>query len=369
MNNNEPPQLKEMPNRNPTSGTFELTIRCNLHCKMCLFRHADSENAELMASELTAQQWIDMARQVAEAGTVQLLVTGGEPMLRPDFCEVWAGIYRQGFLITLYTNATLVTPQIMETLRKYPPHKIGVTIYGASPETYGKVCGNPNAFEQAIAGMHQLQTLPSQMEFRTTIIRDNYPEASAMEQLVHDEFGAQHKLVQTRIVTKAVRGACADVAACRLEPEDNVRLAYRRGIDIIKRFVGDSYDEKNLRAEYVDRSQDKVYAPRLTLFGCEAGMHDYTISWDGKLLGCQMMGNFSVDAMQEGFSSAWDAFPSVVKLPPVNETCLACESRTICNCCYASRYAETGDLGGCPDYVCRDTAIINHMRKTGGIMQ
>ena len=53
--------LDEMPERNPTDGTFELTIRCNLHCKMCLFRHDDSENAELMAKELTAKQWIDMA--------------------------------------------------------------------------------------------------------------------------------------------------------------------------------------------------------------------------------------------------------------------------------------------------------------------
>lgn len=367
--NAAPQRLSHMPRRIPSSGTFELTVRCNLRCKMCLFRHDDSENAALMANELTTEQWIDMASQAARAGTVQLLITGGEPMLRPDFREIWEGVYRQGFIITLYTNATLVTPKIMETLSKYPPHKIGVTIYGATPETYGKVCGTPKAFELAIAGMHQLQALPSQMEFRTTIIKDNYPEASAIEQLVHEEFGAQHKLIQTRIVTKAVRGACADVAACRLEPEDNVRLAYRRGIDIIKRFVGDSYDEKNLRARYVDRSRDKVCAPRLTLFGCDAGINDYTISWDGKLLGCQMMGNFYVDALHEGFAKAWDTFPSVVKLPPVNEACLACESLNICNCCYASRYAETGDLGGCPDYVCRDTAIINRMLKTGGIIE
>ena len=88
--------LREMPKRNPTNGTFELTVRCNLHCKMCLFRHADSENAALRVSELTAAEWIDLARQAAEAGTLGLLITGGEPMLRPDFCEIWEGVYRQG---------------------------------------------------------------------------------------------------------------------------------------------------------------------------------------------------------------------------------------------------------------------------------
>lgn len=154
-----------LPPRHPTDGTFELTVRCNLHCKMCLFRHDDSENPALMAKELTATQWIELARQAAEAGTLNLLITGGEPMLRPDFCEIWEGVYQQGFLITLYTNATLVTPRIMETLRKYPPHRIGVTIYGASPETYEKVCGSASAHERMIDGIRQLKTLPSVMEY------------------------------------------------------------------------------------------------------------------------------------------------------------------------------------------------------------
>ena len=169
--------------RNPSSGTFELTIRCNLHCKMCLFRHDDSVNAEIMANELSADQWIDMARQAAEVGTFSLLITGGEPMLRPDFCEIWEGIYKFGFLLTLYTNATLVTPKVMETLRKYPPHTIGVTIYGASPETYGRLCGSSSAFERMLDGVHQLQTLPSIMEFRTTLVRDNFADASAIDEL------------------------------------------------------------------------------------------------------------------------------------------------------------------------------------------
>lgn len=354
-------QLKEMPRRIPTDGTFELTVRCNLHCKMCLFRHDDRQNPELIAKELTTEQWIDLAKQVAEAGTVSLLLTGGEPMLRSDFCELYEGIYKQGFLLTLYTNATLVTPKVMETLRKYPPHKIGVTIYGASPETYGKVCGVPAAFEKMLEGVDQLITLPSILDFRTTIIKDNYGDVDAIEQLVHTRYGEQYQLTQTRIVTKAVRGACADVTACRLEPEDNVRLAFRRGINIIKQYVGDHYDEKNLRVEHRDLAQDSLIKPQLSLFGCNAGMTSYTISWDGKLLGCQMLGAFATDTQEEGFLSAWEHFPSVVKLPPINESCLTCKSLQICNCCYASRYAETGNLGGRPEYVCRDTAIVQAM--------
>ena len=113
--------------RYPVNATLELTLRCNMKCKMCMFRHSSSENAALEARELTAAQWVDMARQLWDAGALNLLITGGEPMLRKDFLDIYTGIYRMGFLTTLYTNATLLTEEILETLRKYPPHRIGIT--------------------------------------------------------------------------------------------------------------------------------------------------------------------------------------------------------------------------------------------------
>lgn len=359
-------KLKKMPKRHPMDGTFELTVRCNLHCKMCLFRHDDSENAGIMKKELSAEQWIDMAEQVAKAGTVSMLITGGEPMLRSDFCEIYEGIYKQGFILTLYTNATLVTPEIMEVLRKYPPHKIGVTIYGASPETYEKVCKDAGAFEKALSGMRKLHTLPSLMEFRTTLIKDNVADIDAMEQLIQKEFGKECILTQTRTVTKPVRGACGNVEECRLEPEDNVRLAFRRGMNIIKEYVGETYDEKNV---YLERksSEEESGQKQLSLLGCHAGMSSYTISWDGQLLGCQMLGAFSTDALKNGFEKAWEMYPFEVKIPEMNETCRKCKIYDMCQCCYASRYAETGSLAGCPEYVCQDTQIVKKLLENGGI--
>lgn len=355
--------LTEMPKRIPVNGTFELTVRCNLHCKMCLFRHDDRENPELMAKELTAEQWIDMARQAAEAGTGSLLITGGEPMIRPDFCEIWEGIYKQGFITTLYTNATLVTPKIMETLKKYPPHKIGITLYGSDPEIYETVCGNRAAFQQAVKGMHMLLELPSLIQFRTTIIKDNYHDIDAMEDFIHSEFGEYIMLTQTRIVTKAVRGACADVESCRLDPEDNVRLALRRSINQIKKCVGDVYDDENVYLRWNDKPTNTTgpKSSKLTLFGCDAGMRDYTISWDGKLLGCQMLGIFETNALHEGLKIAWEHFPTVVHPVQQNEQCEQCQSEKVCNCCIASKIAETGKIDGCPEYFCQDAKIIQQL--------
>lgn len=346
-------RLEKMPERIPYNGTFELTVRCNLHCKMCLFRHADCENAQLIKQELTAAQWIDMARQAAEAGTIQLLITGGEPMLRPDFCEIWEGIYQLGFLMELYTNATLVTPRIMETLRKYPPHKIGVTIYGASAETYEKVCGSADAFEKALAGMHQLQTLPSLMTFRTTVIQDNLCDVTAIDDLICAHFGKDYVVVNADMVTKAVRGGCADVESCRLNAEQNFMLPYHRALDYMKSRIGESFDEKNVRFSYADQSENREKSFRLSLIGCDAGMNRYTVTWDGKLLGCQILDVFSTDALRDGFQTAWSRFPNAVKLPSEPSDCINCKDRELCECCPAFRYTETGKLDGVPVYICQ----------------
>lgn len=356
--------LDKMPARYPVNGTFELTVRCNLKCKMCLFRRDDSETPYLRSHELTAEQWIHLAEEAAEAGTVNLLITGGEAMLRPDFCEIWEGIYQQGFIMELYTNGTLVTPKVMETLRKYPPHKIGVTIYGASAETYEKVCGNGAMFERAMEGFRQLMTLPSKLEFRTTIIKDNHADFNELHELIHREFGTEYKLIHTVMVTQSVRGACADVNTCRLSPEDSVNLSFERNIRLMKDFLGDKFDERNIHYEQKDLSQDSVFSPRYTLFGCESGMNQYTITWDGKMAGCQLLDLFHTNPVEEGFMEAWNRYPFTVQIPPINKTCEKCENQQYCNSCAASRYAETGDLGGWPEYVCENVKamqrIINH---------
>lgn len=350
-----------LPARHPTDGTFELTVRCNLHCKMCLFRHDDSESPALKAHELTASQWIDLAEQAAQAGTLSLLITGGEPLLRPDFCEIWEGIYRKGFILTLYTNATLVTDKIMATLKKYPPHRLGITLYGASPQTYEAVCKDASAFNRALDGIKQLLALPSEKEFRTTIIKDNLQDFQKICKIVENIAGIEYNIVQTRIVTQSVRGACTDAASCRLTPEENVKLAYQRGISQIQEYIGESFDERNLHAVYNEQTDDSTFIPRVTLFGCDAGMQSYTISWDGKLLGCQLLGCFAQNALTKGLKQAWEDFPFGVNLPELNQKCAQCEDQKLCNCCCASRYAETGSLGGFPEYVCQDTAIIKKL--------
>lgn len=176
--------LDNMPARYPVNATLELTLRCNLKCKMCMFRHSSEEDSILSKEELSASKWETMIKELFDAGVLNVLITGGEPLLRKDFSEIYKSIYRLGFIITVYTNATLVTEEILETFRQYPPHRIGITLYGASNQTYENLCGCKDGFDRAISGARALAALPSVLEFRTTVVQDNKDEIEAVTELV-----------------------------------------------------------------------------------------------------------------------------------------------------------------------------------------
>lgn len=351
--------------RNPVNATLELTLRCNMNCKMCMFRHPSCENANLEAGELTTAQWLDMARQLWDAGALNLLITGGEPMLRKDFLDIYTGIYRMGFLTTLYTNATLVTDAVMETLRKYPPHRIGITLYGASNETYQRLCGLKDGFDRALAGAKALATLPSVLEFRTTLVRDNRGDLDAMESLVEKEFHLP--ITHSTTVFQSVRGGCAPVADCRLTPEETVDLTVKR---LAQRLEEPLPPERRgrLQLRVADSRPEHNHGVREgTPLGCSGGMDNVTVTWDGKLLGCQMLDCFATDAVKLGFAKAWELWPSTVEFPPVNEACEKCPDLGFCQVCPAVRMAECGNLYGRPEYICRMTKILLAGKGDGGL--
>ena len=356
--------------RTPLNGTFELTARCNLSCKMCLIRIDCEKMKELGGRERTTNEWIHIAHEVWEAGTLGLLLTGGEPMLRPDFTKIYKTVAGMGFIITLYTNATLITQEIMEVLKEYPPHRIGITVYGASPETYEKVTGNSSAYDKMRNGVEQLKQLPSKLTIRSTIIKDNLKDLEAISAWAFG-LGPEVEFNISRIVTKPVRGGIADVESCRLTPEQNVLMLQKRNRECITNpFFQLVKDKPDILKEQAiidilfnpgEKSIEKQSVPKekATIYGCEAGINSYTITWDGKLIGCQMLGDCWTEPFDRSFMTAWKEFPSKVKLPHIPEICRDCA--TACSVCPATRLSETGSLDGWPQYLCREGKLRQEM--------
>lgn len=114
-------------NKIAASGTLELTARCNLSCKMCYIHRAEND-AEALAQELPTAFWLDMIRQTREAGTLTMLITGGEPLLRKDFREIYFACKKAGFLVSINTNGTLLRDEDIAFFAQYPPVRVNISL-------------------------------------------------------------------------------------------------------------------------------------------------------------------------------------------------------------------------------------------------
>ena len=122
--------------RVPLSGTFELTPLCNFSCPMCYVRQTAQQVADHPRPMLTLDQWLKLAEEAKEAGMLYLLLTGREPFLWPDFWPLYNRLIELGFLISINSNGSAIDEAAIERLRRRPPTRINITLYGAGEETY-----------------------------------------------------------------------------------------------------------------------------------------------------------------------------------------------------------------------------------------
>ena len=163
----------------PLSGTFELTPCCNMACKMCYVRMTKAEQ-EAMAPLRTAGEWLKLGREAKESGLLYLLLTGGEPFLRPDFKEIFQGLHRMGFILSINSNGTLIDEETVAWLKETPPTRINITLYGASDETYARLCGNPKGFTQTTKAIRMLREAGITVKVNCSLTPHNAADADGI---------------------------------------------------------------------------------------------------------------------------------------------------------------------------------------------
>ncbi len=341
----------------PVSGTFELTPRCNLQCKMCYVRLTAAE-MNAIGRERTAEEWISFAREAKDAGMAFLLITGGEPTLRHDFCQIYEALAQMGFSISINTNGTLFSPAIRELWHRLPPAQVNVTLYGICREDYGALCANPDAFDAVVDGLAWLRSEGILTHLNATMTPVNKHRLPEMEQFARDR-GLELRL--TSYCFPPVRrdgcSKCADYL--RLSPEEAAGLAVE---DILFREGGASIQHR-LSAN-TPPAEDSCSLEIGEPIQCMAGHAQFWITWDGKMTPCGMLSEPSTDPFgEDGFRSAWDALRKQTEKIRLCAECVNCELRSSCMNCAAVTHAETGRFDGKPEYMCRYTKAYRDALK------
>lgn len=346
----------------PLSGAFELSPVCNFSCRMCYVRKTKQEVQCSPRGILTLEDWRRIAREAHEAGMLYLLLTGGEPLLWPDFWTLYDELIDMGFVLSINTNGSLIDEAAIEHFRRKPPQKISITLYGASDATYKRLCGVDGVFtrvDQAIRGLSQAGIT---VKLNCSVTPDN---ACDLDWIMNYAKERDLTLAATSYMFPPVRRDASMVGRnARFTPEEAARYHLRYiGFDrsdesyrsYLRRILEGYCEPPGLDEGCVDPVDGKVR--------CRAGRASFWITWDGWLTPCGTMPEPKVDVKTQPFRDAWTALTELTAALRLSGLCEKCPDRGVCFPCAAIAMAETGTTEGVPRYKCRVTRAIYEIAK------
>ena len=335
-----PKILKE---RIPLTGSMELTWRCNLRCVHCYIT-ASSSYPELGGgrAELSTAEFCRVADEVAAEGCLSLLLTGGEPLLRSDFLDIYRHAKRRGMLLILFTNGTLLNEEIVEELREWPPRRVEITVYGHTQETYERVTGVPGSHARCMAGIELLLKHEVPVQLKTMVMTLNRHELGAMQAFAAG-LGLEFRY-------DALLNACLDgsgaPAQYRLSPEEVVALD-----------LADEVRWKRL-CSFFDRYSGVKRDPR-ALFVCGAGLNSFHVDPVGRMSICMMARMDQYDLRSGSFHDGWCGHAREVRFRTLvsDNDCNRCHLASVCTQCPGWAHLESDQEMAPIDYLCQVTRL------------
>lgn len=326
---------KFLANRVPLSGTIELDLRCNLRCLHC-YRDGEWPPGILETAEVKG-----ILDQIADAGTMWLLLTGGEIFLRPDFFEIYEHAKRRGLLVTLFTNGTMITERIADRLASMPPYGIEVTLYGFSRETYEEVTGIPGSRAQCYRGVELLLERKLPLKLKTVVMRTNKHEFMDMFRY------AQEQGVPFKWDAMINPNFDRSLTPC------NVRMSPGELVDFEFSVPGRMEEYR----EYFDKRKDLRTSK---LFSCGAGSRTFHVDPYGKMKMCLLLREPEFDLRRMSFEQIWNEMfpPFHTKLRRADHQCNDCNLFSLCGKCPAWSQMEKGSMEARVEWSCE----VGHRR-------
>lgn len=328
--------------RLPLMGMLEITSRCNLRCVHC-YLGPQEEQHKKRAAEMSTHEVTAMIDQMAEAGTLYLTITGGDPMMRPDFPQIYRHAKMRGLLVTVFCDGVLVTERVIELFRELPPSLVEVSIYGATAETYERITQVPGSFPKFMAGLQRLRAAGLRLGLKSVLMTLNQHEMLQMEQMAQD-WGLKFRYDSA--IFPCLPNRSAEPLDLRVKPAQAVAL--------------EMANPKRLKAmaDYFETRQDVPGAPEL--YQCGAGLTSFYVDPFGDVSPCLMTTKYRYSARGEagGFAARWrDDVSKIRTLKPENPEhgCNTCGVRAVCTGCSAFHALETGREDVKSEYVCETT--------------
>jgi len=322
--------------RIPLRGTLDLTYRCANDCRHCWLRLGPD------AAERTSELSFDEIRRIVEEarslGCREWAISGGEPMIRPDFAEIFSEITGKSSWYTLNTNGTLITPAIARLLKRKGTKL--VALYGSTAAVHDAVTRNPGSFAALERGIAYLREAGAGFTVQIVPMKTNIADYDAMVRLA-ESWSPSWRVGGTWLYLSASGDARKnrDILAERLGPRRVVELDGTPAGG-----PGTAGEATAPTCAAASAATGGLYA------ACLAGRRDFHIDPAGGMSFCSFVKDpaLRLDLRAMSFAEAWEErLPRLAEAVPPSKAyaagCGTCDLRADCKWCPVFAYLESRD--------------------------
>ena len=332
---------------------WEITRSCNLLCSHC----RASAHKGGYEGELTTEECFRVIDQILEVGKPMLILTGGEPLLRPDVLEIGKYAADKGLRVVMGTNGTLLTDEMAVKLKAIPVATVGVSLDFPSAARHDDFRCMVGTFDAAMSGINNAKKAGMDIQINSTISKLNVAYLDELISLAM-EIGA--KSFHPFLLVPTGRGK--DIEASELSPEEYEqtlnhildKTAELRGKIAIRpicaphfmRISRQRMKQSGEAAPPAGRPVAGGHPGHSFSRGCLSGTGFCFISHLGSVQGCGYLDMEAGNVRKETFGQIWNKsnlFTDLRDMGKLKGKCGACEYQKICGGCRARAYEATGD--------------------------
>lgn len=308
----------------PFAGFVEITRRCDLACGHCYV-----EGAKV---DLPADRFERALDRMVAAGTFSLSLSGGEPLLHPEFRRMVRAASDRGFMLALFTSATRLTPDLAAFLAGTTLAEVNASVYADDPAIHDAVTRVPGSHAATVAGLRAATAAGLAVAVKCPVLARNHDRVAALAARCAREGWA---FKPDPVITPKNSG-------------DPAPLAHRA-------------DDRQLAAALAafPRDRAEVFAPEALV--CNAGYNYFGIDADGMLHPCIQMPMPLGAADEIDLAAVWRDAPELARVRAATAdrltACRACSYVAWCDRCPGLALVESGDLSGPSPSACRVAAV------------
>lgn len=342
--------IKATQKRLPLGGSLELLPLCNMNCAMCYVR-LSREEMERKGRIRSAGEWLDLASYMKKQGVLFLLLTGGEPLLYPEFKELYLRLLDMGFIITINSNGTLMDKAWADFFAGHRPRRINITLYGKDGATYKNLCHYEEGFERTIYGIKLLRERNVDVKLNGSITKFNKDDLGELIRIAN-ELDVPIS-IDTYMYPAARERDCGFCENARLEAGEAGKAKVKAAQLLLNEEKFEEY-----RCQMLLKGNQEVGEGSDCSVRCRAGRSSFVVNWQGLMTPCIMLQEPCVNVFNQGFEESWEYMVEEIEKIRVSSRCASCRRRNVCPTCAACALLETGSYDQVPKYLCDYTEAM-----------